>query len=95
MKYEARHQLGERIRAMRKEQKLTLRGFGLMVGLSKDYLVDLEHGRKSPSLDTIVKIAGGFNITPSELLRGIGDPHDDNPPDGSGSPTPPYYHSPL
>lgn len=68
---EARQQLGQRIRRLRKEQKLTIRGFALMVDLSKDYIVDLEYGRKSASFDTILKIASGFGITPAELVRGI------------------------
>ena len=73
-KEEARKALGERVRKLRKEQNLTLRKFGLMIGLSKDYIVDIEFGRKSPTLDTIIKIASGLDITPAELLEGIGEP---------------------
>ena len=76
---EARQMLGERIRTLLAEQNFSVRGFALMVGLSKDYVVDLEYGRKSPTLDTLVKVSAGFGITPSELLMGIGDP-DNCPP---------------
>ena len=69
---EARYALGNRIRALRKGQKLSVREFALMVGLNKDYIVDLEYGRKSPTFDTILKICSGLGVTPSELMDGIG-----------------------
>ena len=69
-----RQQLGLRVRTLRKEENLSLRKFSEMVGISKDYLVDIEFGRKSPTLDVLVKVAGGFGISLSELLEGIGDP---------------------
>lgn len=85
----ARKAFGERLRSMRKEQKMTVRGFALMVGLSKDYIIDLEYGRKSPTFDTIVKISAGLDVSPSELLRGIGEP----PSNGNSAPE--YYHTKL
>ena len=90
-KEEARQAFGKRICELRAEQKISQRKFGLMVGLSVDYMVDLEKGRKSPTLDSIVKIAGGFGITPSELLRGIGEP--EQPRDEH--PIPEYYHTSI
>lgn len=89
----ARHQLGERIRALRKDQKMTVRGFALMIGLSKDYIIDLEYGRKSPTFDTILKIAAGFDITPSELLRGIGEPDGARDCKSEKQQIPEYYHT--
>ena len=68
-----RIQLGTRIRTLRKAEKLSLRKFAEMIGISKDFLVDIEFGRKSPTLDTLVKIACGFDITLSELLEGVGE----------------------
>ena len=65
--------LGDRINNLRKMQKLTVRGFALMVGLNKNYLIDLEKGRKSASCKTLMKLCAGFGITPSELLEGIGN----------------------
>lgn len=67
----ARRSLGHRIRQLRKEQNLSVRKFALMVNLSKDYIIDIEYGRKSPSLDTLLKIAWGLDITPAVLLEGI------------------------
>ena len=100
---EARQILGERIRTLLEQQNLSVRGFALMVGLSKDYIVDLEFGRKSPTLDTLVKVAAGFGMTPSELLKGIGNPADfapsepnaTKPQKDEGNDEPHYYFSGL
>ena len=78
---EEHRKLGQRIRDLLKEQNLTVRGFALMVGLSKDYIVDLEFGRKSPTFETLLKISAGFGITLSELLEGIGVPDDRKQPE--------------
>ena len=87
---EARQALGNRITELREEQNISLRRFALMVNLSKDYMVDLEKGRKSPTLDTIVKISAGFGITPAQLLHGIAGPEP-----GDENPAPEYYHTRL
>ena len=70
-KEEARQILGQRIRSLREEQKLSVRKFALMVDLNKDYIIDIEKGRRSPSFDTILKVSSGLGVTPSELLEGI------------------------
>lgn len=72
-KEEARQALGQRIRSLRQERKHSVRGFALMVGLSKDYIVDIEHGRKSPTLDTLIKVSSGLDVPLSQLLDGIGE----------------------
>jgi len=48
-----------------------------MIGIDKGFLLDIEHGRKSPTLDTIEKIAGGFGMTISDLCQGIDTPPQD------------------
>ena len=81
-----REKLGANIREMREEQNISLRKFALMVGLSKDYMVAVEHGRKSPTFDTIMKIAGGLGVPPSALMKGIAEPGAnsfDDAPDGN------------
>ena len=45
-----------------------------MIGLDKGYVLDIEHGRRSPSLDTIEKIANGFDMTIAELCLDIDRP---------------------
>ena len=77
---EARLELGKRINALRKAQRLSVRSFALMVGLSKDYIIDIEKGRKSPTFETIMKVCSGLDISPAELLDGIGGSRTDDEP---------------
>ena len=63
---------GNRVKEMRLAQGISLRKFALMIGIDKSFLVDIEHGRKSPTLDTIEKIACGLNVTFAELFDGLG-----------------------
>ena len=91
-----RQQLGLRVRTLRKAEKLSLRKCAEMIGISKDYLVDIEFGRKSPTLDTLVKVAAGFDISLSELLAGVGASYEDAAkPDDGTEPTTRYYASSL
>lgn len=41
------------------------------IGTNKSYLVDVEYGRKSPTLDTIERIARGLDVTISYLVKDI------------------------
>lgn len=74
-----RHAFGKRIRCMRQRRGISLRGFALMIGIDKGFLVDIEHGRKSPTLDTIEKIASGLDVKTSELFNGIEDEFEQAP----------------
>ena len=69
MMIEMRKTFGAKIRKLRKERGLSLRQFALMIGIDKGYLVDVEYGRKSPTLDTLAKIACGLDVEMSELLE--------------------------
>jgi putative transcriptional regulator len=40
-------------------------------GLAKNTIVEVENGRTEPRLDTIAALAGSFDKTLSELLRGL------------------------
>lgn len=63
---------GNRVKEMRLAQGISLRKFALMIGINKSYLVDIEHGRKSPTLSTIEKIARGLNVSFTELFANLG-----------------------
>ena len=60
MSSEVRHAFGQRVRALRLERNFSLRQFALTIGINKSFLVDIEFGRKAPTLDTIERIAGGL-----------------------------------
>ncbi len=67
---------GENLRRLRRERRLTQAALALAVGLSersKGYVSELEHGRKPPTTEMVVKLAKLFDVTTDELL-GLSDP---------------------
>lgn len=63
--------LGERVRTLRKAERLSQQRFGEMIGMDKTCICDIEKGRRNISLSTLEKISAGFGISMSELLEGI------------------------
>ena len=66
-----REKLGIRIRELRKARKLTQQQLCDMVGVNRTYLVGLEAGRSSPTIDLVEKIANGLDVTLEELFKDI------------------------
>ena len=60
--------LATRIKALRLQAKLTLEELSHRSGVSRAMLSKVERGEKSPTLPIIVRIAGGFGRSLSELL---------------------------
>lgn len=62
---------GERLRRLRKEKKMTLRGLAEAAGVDFTYLSKIENGKAgySPGADTIRTLAGVLEIDALELLR--------------------------
>jgi transcriptional regulator with XRE-family HTH domain len=54
--------IGERIKALRTEQGMTLAELGEKTNLSTSYLSQVERGKNTPSLATLAVIARAFNI---------------------------------
>lgn len=71
MSIEVRKAFGTRVRALRTERSFSLRQFALTIGIDKSFLVDIEYGRKAPTLDTIERIAGGLDVTMSYLMYNV------------------------
>ncbi len=63
--------LGERLRLIRKENKLTLKDLSQLADLSVPYLSDMERGVVNPSVDTLQKVAKAYNMTVRELFSGV------------------------
>lgn len=72
-------EFGDRVRALRERAGLSTNKFALMVGLSKSFIIQIEHGRRNISLDTIERIAAGLNMTVSELFEGVETHIENNP----------------
>lgn len=64
-------QLGMRIRYLRKEKGWSQEDLALEADVNKNYICDLENGRRNPSLEILEKIAVALQITLSELFKGI------------------------
>lgn len=60
--------LGNKIRELRNEQGLSLRKFGLMIGMDYSYLFDIEHGTANTTVDALIKIATGLDKKVSDLI---------------------------
>jgi transcriptional regulator with XRE-family HTH domain len=56
----------QRLRADLSQEEL-----GYLSSLHKTAIADLERGHRLPRLDTIVRLAGGLEVEPWELLEGV------------------------
>ncbi len=65
-------ELGRVARRLRDSQGLTLADIATRASISAAMLSRLETGRASPSLETIVSLAGALGVRPSQLLQEIG-----------------------
>jgi transcriptional regulator with XRE-family HTH domain len=61
---------GEKLRALRIRNGLTLKDLASALGLNAHgYLSELECGKKKPTIEFTLKVADYFDITTDELLR--------------------------
>lgn len=61
--------LGRAIRGLRHEQKLTLEGLAFAAGIHLTTLSLIERAKRSPSWETLCRIANGLQITVAELAQ--------------------------
>jgi len=64
-------QLGMRIRYLRKERHLSIEDLSLRSGVNRNYISDLERGKRNPSLNILNNICIGLNISLETLFKGI------------------------
>lgn len=64
-------ELGERIRSIRKERKITLKDLSQRADLSVPYLSDIERGVVNPSIETLQKIASAYDMTVKNVLNDV------------------------
>jgi transcriptional regulator with XRE-family HTH domain len=62
---------GKRLAALRTERKWTLTYMEQHSGLSESFLYEMEHGIKEPCLNTLDVLAKSFDMSMSELLKGV------------------------
>ncbi len=66
-------QLGMRIAYLRKQKGMSQLDLALESGVNRNYISDLENGRRNPSVDILEKIALALDITLEFLFKGIVD----------------------
>lgn len=66
---EIRHQVGLRIRKLRLDQGLTQEALALEAKISRNQLVEVEHGRRSLLYERLFDLALVLGVRPSELLE--------------------------
>ena len=63
--------VGDRIRKARKKNKLSQTELALLLGKDRQYMYKIEKGKVTPSIFTVASICYVFEISLSELFRGI------------------------
>ncbi len=63
-----RELFAQRVRKLRKASKLSLEKAAERGSITGNFWGDVERAKKVPSLDTIVAMAKGLNVSPSTLL---------------------------
>ena len=67
----AQEQLGMRIKFLRKQRKWSQEDLALESNINKNYICDLENGRRNPSLDVLERLCFAFHISLEELFKGV------------------------
>ncbi len=60
---------GEKLHILRKQQGLSQRQLGEMLGISGSHVGAIERGEKTPNATMILKIADTFGVTTDQLMR--------------------------
>lgn len=66
-------QVGQLLKDLRDERGWSLREFGLIVGMNKTYLGDIELGKRNPTINSLEKIVAGYGLTVREFFAKMPD----------------------
>lgn len=67
----AQEQLGMRVKFLRQQHKWSQEDLALNANINKNYICDLENGRRNPSLEILERLASAFGISLADLFKGI------------------------
>ena len=70
---ELNEQIGQLLKDLREERGWSLREFGLIVGMNKTYLGDIELGKRNPTMNFLEKIVAGYGLTVKEFFARMPD----------------------
>lgn len=60
--------IGDKLKQLRKENKLTLKELHNKTGISISFISDIENKRRNPSIDNLKVLANALNVSISELM---------------------------
>lgn len=66
-------QIGQLLKDLREERGWSLREFGLIVGMNKTYLGDIELGKRNPTMNSLEKIVAGYGLMVKEFFARMPD----------------------
>lgn len=66
-------QIGQLLKDLRDERGWSLREFGLIVGMNKTYLGDIELGKRNPTINSLEKIVARYGLTLKEFFAKMPD----------------------
>lgn len=61
--------LGEKIKTLRKERKLTQEELAELAKVDPKSIIDIENGKRNPTFKTLGKIATALKVSPAFLLE--------------------------
>ena len=64
-------EVGQRLRELRQERRLSLRELARLSGISANALSQIERGLTSPSVSTLYRLVEGMNLPTTVVQRGI------------------------
>jgi HTH-type transcriptional regulator, competence development regulator len=67
-KKEILEKFGAYVKQVRNDKGLTMLEVEVITGISEGSISKIENGKKNPALTTIIKLAKGLSVPPSELL---------------------------
>ena len=64
-----REKFAAHLRELRARRDVSQTRLAELAGLNRNYVGDVENGRRNPCFDNILKLADALNVSPSELFR--------------------------
>ncbi len=64
-------QLGMRIAYLRRKKNISQLELSVRSGIGKNYISDLENGRRNPTIEVLQKIANGLGVSLEKLFQGV------------------------